>query len=337
VILIIVIIAGPKKMGTLFEQTGGKVDEFFIWLGLRDDDDPIERCYIEKVSKFINGPEILDYFKFDNDNTEVKVCKTWCRANLGGSKDMDGTYLIDRDENGINFSIWRSDLPEKDRKYYRLDYKTLGEAEEVERNIYLAMVEKVKNLEVTYSEGDTETDYVGWLGHAGVGSMVGEKWATWYWGAEEDDDYCLWEYVHKTDKWEHWPCGNTVIKEGGTRHETYNALKGALYFNRLTFIEKKVYYLNLERPPIKIGRPMVTTEIGGKKYGVVSESQETKDFNGNAITASYTFYKFEGKAWKRFDIDKEYYLYVPESYVDGMKDYAKIRDDLLMENCGRII
>ncbi len=147
VILIIVVIAGPKKMGTLFEQTGGKIDEFFVWLGLRDDDISEERCYIEKASKFINGREILDYFGANHDTSEVKVCSYWCRLNIRGSKNWDGAYLVERKDDGVHFSIWRGDLPEEDRKYMRLDYKTLGKAEEYERELYLAMVDKVSNLE----------------------------------------------------------------------------------------------------------------------------------------------------------------------------------------------
>jgi hypothetical protein len=336
VILIIVVIAGPKKMGTLFEQTGGKIDEFFVWLGLRDDDISEDRCYIEKASKFTNGPEILNYFGASHDDSEMKVCSYWCRLNIRGSKDWDGAYLVERKKEGVVFSKWRSDLPEKDRKYVRLDYKTLGKTELFERELYLAMVDRVSNLEIAYEEGGVEEVHKGWLGNRGIGSWMGKSWAKWYWGKEESkeyDKYCLWEYVNESDSWIHWLCTNAVIKEGGTRYEIYNALRMTFASsNKLSFNEKD-YSMNFKRLKDGVKRPMVFVEIGGKRYGIVSEAQETKDFEGNVVSANYSFYELKGEDWKRFDINEKYYLYVSDSYVEEMKGYAKIRDDFLLENC----
>jgi len=342
-VLVLVVLAVTGKLTPLLERMGGAADYVAVLIGLRDDDKPLERCFSEKVGSLLGGDEFMEYFEFDPKVSEVKICETWCRAGLGGSSSMDGTYLVEFNKNReMNFSIWDKTI-DKNGAYKGLDYKTVGDDEKFERELYLAMREKVKDLKVVLG-GEV---YDAWLGDAGIGSQFGnDDGSIFYYGQDRSKSICLLESEKGVSgKWIRWDCDSADLKKGEVRYEFYRALSNSVYLqdNGLTFRDKQ-YGLGLEdkyddvrfvyggvKASDRFDRPFVYVDIDGKKYGIASEYQETKDSEGAKVSAGYTFYVYENGVWRKQGIDESYYLYVSEA-TGYMKDLGKIKT-FLGENC----
>ena len=350
VILVIVILAGPKKMGTLFDQVGGSVDEFLVWLGLRGDDVADDLCYVEKASKFKGGPELLEHLGATDDKSEVKICRTWCKLMLRGAEgNMDSAYYI---QDG-KFFAWTSS-----EKYQNIDYKTLTPEKEMQRELYQAMVEKAKNLKVKSLDDDDE--FVdAWWGWRGLASRMGWKpykeidengehgWGlTFYYGHAESDGFCLWDVVDndKPDvggKKTHWPCASPTMAAPGNRRKIYNLMKSALALpqNQLHF-RGVDYSFYIKAKPRGGKSTILAVKIGNEYLGLEASSQTTKDYWNEDVTVEYTLWKYNSytKKWQWAMIDTNYQVYLPEikenhkKQLGNMRNYAKIQT-FLRSNC----
>jgi hypothetical protein len=350
VFLLILVIygVGQGQLMPLFERVGARFDDAAIWIGLKDDDSS-RGCFSDKVIHFEGGEKLANELELDREVSVMKVCKDWCRAGIGDSGSLDGTYLAEFDKNNdMSFSVWRGAKPSGEAGLYiPLGTEVFGEVEKFNRELYLAMVDKVKNLKVWHDDAWHDARLGDWGIISNFGRDVGDYRSgttgprDYVYGHKRDDGICLMiEPNYNNQPWIEWKCKNDGEAGEELLSGMYHSLKNFHYYNvnNVTFRGKSYRFVLNERLSsglikVDLNEPFISLEIGDTKYAVISRWQTSWIGAGIDPVRSehwFTFYINDGNGWVEQKMDKQYYLYAP--VTKKMEGLGKIRD-FMEENC----